>query len=223
MKSTIVKWAKRNPMLFWCVTGALLSLAVNGLFLFACWYTVSSIGHGGRMVSLLSCFAVLSAAVAPVAIPVCAVALLVRTVRNGALVILVASAVSLGIWRPCLRAGQRIRMAAFHRQAERGAAVVQAIKRYEATHGRPPPTLETLVPSLLPGVPSTGMPAYPEWCYKAGHGAHEWDGNPWVLYMNCSWLFCQFDMFMYFPKQNYPETGYGGGLERIKDWAYVHE
>jgi hypothetical protein len=31
------------------------------------------------------------------------------------------------------------------------------------------------------------------------------------------------DMFLYFPKQNYPKAGYGGWLERIEDWAYVHE
>lgn len=25
------------------------------------------------------------------------------------------------------------------------------------------------------------------------------------------------------PKRNYPERDYGGTLERIEDWAYVHE
>jgi hypothetical protein len=32
-----------------------------------------------------------------------------------------------------------------------------------------------------------------------------------------------FDRFLYFPLQNYPEDGYGGSLERIGDWAYLHE
>jgi hypothetical protein len=32
-----------------------------------------------------------------------------------------------------------------------------------------------------------------------------------------------FDQFMYFPNRNYPEQGFGGWIERIGDWAYVHE
>jgi len=30
-------------------------------------------------------------------------------------------------------------------------------------------------------------------------------------------------MMLYFPKKDYPEKGYGGSLERVGDWAYVHE
>jgi hypothetical protein len=29
--------------------------------------------------------------------------------------------------------------------------------------------------------------------------------------------------FMYSPLPNYPERGYGGSLERVGEWAYVHE
>jgi hypothetical protein len=32
-----------------------------------------------------------------------------------------------------------------------------------------------------------------------------------------------FDSFLYLPLQNWPERGYGGVLQRIDDWAYVHE
>jgi len=31
------------------------------------------------------------------------------------------------------------------------------------------------------------------------------------------------DIFIYFPSQNYPEYKYGGFLEKVEDWAYVHE
>ncbi len=31
------------------------------------------------------------------------------------------------------------------------------------------------------------------------------------------------DQILYFPNQNYPAKGYGGPIELIDDWAYVHE
>ena len=29
--------------------------------------------------------------------------------------------------------------------------------------------------------------------------------------------------FMYFPNGDYPDHGYGGSIERVAGWAYVHE
>ena len=67
------------------------------------------------------------------------------------------------------------------------------------------------------------MGAYPKYEYVAGEEAKKWDDNPWVLYVRTPLGGLNWDMFIYFPKQNYPEHGYGGVLERVKDWAYVHE
>ena len=33
----------------------------------------------------------------------------------------------------------------------------------------------------------------------------------------------QFDCFVYWPERNYPEHMYGGWVERMGGWAYVHE
>jgi hypothetical protein len=35
--------------------------------------------------------------------------------------------------------------------------------------------------------------------------------------------FLQFDSLVYWPERNYPDFMYGGGVERIGDWVYVHE
>ena len=32
-----------------------------------------------------------------------------------------------------------------------------------------------------------------------------------------------FDVFFYWPSETYPDAIYGGVVERIGDWAYVHE
>ena len=33
----------------------------------------------------------------------------------------------------------------------------------------------------------------------------------------------QWDCLVYWPEGNYPSAMYGGGVERIGKWAYVHE
>ena len=53
--------------------------------------------------------------------------------------------------------------------------------------------------------------------------AKNWDDNPWVLVVFTPGGGINFDRMLYFPKQNYPRSGYGGGIERVRDWAYVHE
>jgi len=112
-------------------------------------------------------------------------------------------------------------MSAFHRLAERSKPLVAAIHAFEQKHGRPPEALQALVPEFLPSVPSTGMQAYPEYRYSAPATNHH--DNPWVITIFTPSVGINFDQFMYFPLTNYPETGYGGWLERVGDWAYVHE
>lgn len=67
------------------------------------------------------------------------------------------------------------------------------------------------------------MRAYPKFEYVAGEKAKSYGDNPWVLYVFTPSGGINFDQFMYFPKQNYPKHGYGGWLERVGEWAYVHE
>jgi len=67
------------------------------------------------------------------------------------------------------------------------------------------------------------MAAYPNYEYMCGEEAERFDGNPWVLLVRTPSGPINWDMFMYFPLQNYPEAGYGGRIEDVGDWAYVHE
>ncbi|QIF02045.1 hypothetical protein [Roseimicrobium sp. ORNL1] len=120
--------------------------------------------------------------------------------------------------------GQLVRHRAFNRLAERSAPLVEAIKKYEKEHGAPPPSLESLVPQYLPTVPRTGIMAYPTYrYYPKAKDSKDYEGNPWILSVSTPSGGINFDEFLYFPLQNYPETGYGGGLQRIRDWAYLHE
>ncbi|MBL9172631.1 MAG: hypothetical protein JNL10_03775 [Verrucomicrobiales bacterium] len=120
-----------------------------------------------------------------------------------------------------LRRCESIRMKAFHQLAERSQPLVAAIREFELKNGRPPGSLNELVPGFLPGIPGTGMGAYPQYQYLTNPVVYQ--GNPWVLAIDTPSGGINFDKFLYFPKTNYPHEGYGGRLERVGDWAYVHE
>lgn len=146
-----------------------------------------------------------------------------RRLRAFAIRYLIAAVVFLAAALIGLFLGVRVRTTAFEKLAERSAPLIQAIRSYEAQHGAPPPDLDALVPGFLPSVPRTGMAAYPEYGYFVTKTADEKLGNPWVIIINTPSGGINFDEFMYFPLQNYPEKGYGGSLQRIRDWAYLHE
>lgn len=105
--------------------------------------------------------------------------------------------------------------------AERGQPLVDAITAFNADHGRPPQSLVELVPGYIDRIPDTGIGMWPEFRYISGQ-PNGYSGNDWVLLVTPP---CNggFDMLMYFPRQNYPREGYGGGIERIGSWGYVHE
>jgi hypothetical protein len=137
--------------------------------------------------------------------------------RCGLCLVLVASTIA------GLRCTWSIRNDAFHRLAQRSNGLIIAIKNYEHSNGSPPPSLDSLVPKFLDVVPGTGMAAYPDYHYLVGEGAVRFEQNPWILLVPTPSGGINFDEFLYFPLQNYPKSGYGGWLQRIGDWAYVHE
>jgi hypothetical protein len=122
-----------------------------------------------------------------------------------------------------IEVGWRLRKEAFQALAMRSQALVSAIERYDKQHGQPPTGLDDLVPELLPAIPSTGMGGYPKYNYFVGSAAENYQGNRWAIEVFTPGLGINFDRFIYFPDQNYAEFAFGGSLERIATWAYVHE
>lgn len=120
--------------------------------------------------------------------------------------------------------GVRVRMNASAQLAERSAPLVAAIKGYEQKYGRPPDSLDGLVPEFLPAIPRTGMGAYPEYMYFVASESRPEDGNPWVIIVSTPTGILNFDRFFYYPLQNYPSRSWDGNrVERVRDWAYLHE
>lgn len=67
------------------------------------------------------------------------------------------------------------------------------------------------------------MSAYPTYSYSANPFHLDAKGNPWELWVDTPYGPIDFDRFVYFPNQNYPERGESGFYERIGEWAYYHE
>lgn len=146
--------------------------------------------------------------------------LLGRARRPAALTLICATGLLVGIFTADSMTN-RVRRKAFEDLAERSKPLIAAVRAHEAKHGRPPESLEGLVPEFLAVSPKTGIGAYPNYHFIPAAAA-DYDGNPWVILVRTT-TGLSFDKFMYFPLTNYPHQGYGGVLERIGDWAYVHE
>ena len=185
------------------------------------YQAVAPIGHWS-LLNLQLPF-LLAMPVAACAVVVLPLLLLRRSTRMLVLAWLIAALVYLPLALGGVFLGHRIRQWGFDQLALRSTPLVSAIHSYAEARGQPPSALADLVPAYLPRVPGTGMMAYPDYRYRVGTDAQEHDNNPWVLVIDTPSGGINFDQFMYFPLQNYPERGYGGVLVRIRDWAYVHE
>ncbi|MEQ8851537.1 hypothetical protein [Gimesia sp.] len=200
----------------------LFVLSVIVYFPFAHWVSTTPVGT--TLFLWLLIFYGLALLVAVLAIPVSLVALCFRRTRRDALWVLILSLIYLPLTFAAIPLGWQVRMQRMATFAERSKPLVQAIARYTDDHGTPPETLEQLVPDYLPHVPGTGMMAYPTYHYYAGAQSRErYQGNAWALVVPTGSGGFNWDQMLYFPLQNYPEHGYGGSLERVGNWAYVHE
>lgn len=121
----------------------------------------------------------------------------------------------LGIWL-----GGELRMYGFELAAKRAEPMIEAIEKYTHDNGQPPERLSALVPNYLTELP-TKLP--PVEIVTDPKKLLEYGNNPWALTALVSRGLMNWDRFVYFPDQAYPERGFGGSIERVRNWAYVHE
>lgn len=116
---------------------------------------------------------------------------------------------------PAVVAAHRMRMRGFGLAGERAAPLVSAIERHIADTGSVPADLASLVPRWLPAFPD-GLP--PLEIVAPGRA-----GNRWMLRASVPSGMINFDEFVYWPDQDYPERDRGGRFQRLGSWAYYHE
>lgn len=192
---------------------------MNGFIVFAEYLAVAPIGTDFLLHMAIWAHLPLFGSI--VALPVTLALLFSKKYRPIAVKGICSSLIFLVVGFGGLLLGRDIRQQGFVALAQRSRPLVSAIRDFENKFARPPDSLEQLVPEFLTSVPDTGIAAYPKYEYMTPDD-DSYEGNRWILMVNTlsgsGW-----DVFLYFPKQNYPSAGYGGTIERIEDWAYVHE
>jgi len=142
-----------------------------------------------------------------------------RTRRVARVAAIASWALVIGTWIG-VSAGHELRMSRFARAAANARPLVAAIRSFEAAHGHPPEVLSDVIPEYLEAMPE-GLP--PLRLVTGEKARTEYAGNEWTLVADVGIGFLNWDQFLYFPLQNYPAQGYGGWLEPVGEWAYVHE
>ena len=147
------------------------------------------------------------------------IGLLSQPTRRAAWSGLAMSLVLLLMFPLAVRACVSVRAAGFRMAAQRAEPVVRAVEQYVEDNGAPPDSRTDLVPRYLQSLPSRVPPLE----LVTGKDAARYGGNQWVLRASVPTGIINFDQFVYFPNQQYPRAGFGGWLQRIDAWAYVHE
>lgn len=128
------------------------------------------------------------------------------------------------IFYPGFNVGWPKRRAGLQQAATRAQPLIFAIEKFRLEKNRTPHSLQELVPNYLPEIPRTGMAAYPRFEYST---REEHEGRThfktYELQVQTSIGFINWDTFNYWPEADYPAQMYGGRVERIGAWAYVHE
>lgn len=192
-----------------------------GLFIVFCdYYAVAP--NGSNALLTLRLFVGFPMLGCVAAIPISVVYGISRRYRRQALLVVVCCSMFMCSVVVSVLIGRVVRRGAFAALAERSETLVEAVGAYSDERSGPPDSLEDLLPRFLSDVPQTGMAAYPEYNYFVQR-EEMFDGNPWVLMVHTSTGPLNFDKFMYYPLQNYPPCRCGNRVERIRDWAYMHD
>lgn len=118
---------------------------------------------------------------------------------------------------------RKLRHKAFVELAMRSEKVITAINKYRTENGEYPEKMQSIIPLYLPDQPYTGLPLYPDYEYEVSTGEELNPIKSYELRVKCPSGGINWDVFFYWPERNYPDDIYGGYVERIGDWAYVHE
>jgi hypothetical protein len=129
----------------------------------------------------------------------------------------------MGLWILAIGSAHSLRHWAFVQASRVGDHLVQALARYRADKGEYPDSLDRLVPGHLEEIPYTGMIAYPEFSYRKDRNDIRTNPGSFELRIDCTSGGINFDRFIYWPSETYPDRIQGNGVERIYKWAYVHE
>jgi hypothetical protein len=203
------------------ISTVFISLLINFLYQFLAWYSLSP--FGSFKIQQFS-VVLLSLTIVTIALLVLLSLLCVLFSIRRSLFLKVLGACFIYIFITwVITSSFDFRTNEFERLAQRSVTLIEAIKKYEHDKGHPPVILDDLLPNYIERIPNTDMGAYPSYKYEQVREHDQRHGNPWVLYLEAPLGILNFDSFLYYPNQNYPESIDGDPIQKIGDWVYVHE
>lgn len=128
-----------------------------------------------------------------------------------------------GLWFAATIGGLGVRHLAFVRASRVGDGIVGALAQFKRQTGAYPRELSELVPKYRAEIPYTGMIGYPRFDYMPDQHDIEHIPGEYDLRIRCPSGGLNWDRFLYWPGENYPDRIQGKPVERIRGWAYVHE
>ena len=197
------------------------SLCINGLDIFANYFTLSEYGS-----PLLLWFSFLIAII-PMLIALCLfplsfLGILFKRARKISLLILISGIIYVLVGFTCFYIGGRVYMYGFKKIAIHSRPLITAINSYDLKYGHPPEKLQDLVPEFLNKVPTTGIGENPEYKYRVlsrdSSVIDRWRLDVTTPFRGIGW-----DEFYYYPSHNYPNIDSSGRYEKVEDWVYYHE
>ena len=129
----------------------------------------------------------------------------------------------IGLWTLATRSANSLRHRAFVQASRVGDRLVQALAQYRDDKGEYPDSLDRLLAGYLEEIPYTGMIAYPEFSYQKDRNDIRTNPGSFELRIECTSGMINFDRFIYWPSETYPDRIQDKWVERIRKWAYVHE
>lgn len=134
--------------------------------------------------------------------------------------LLVAWAISWSSW-PLRSSVAPLRRAGLIKMTQNAKPLIRAIESYHVKNGQYPQQLNALVPIFINKIPHTGAVGYPKFEYRLPTDRSLFKSYEVRVRTPVGGI--NWDVFVYWPEKNYPSRMYGGGVERIGEWAYVHE
>jgi len=129
----------------------------------------------------------------------------------------------IGLWIVAMGSANSLRHRAFVQASRVGDQLVLALTQYRNDKGEYPDSLNRLIPGYLEQIPFTGMIAYPEFSYGKDRNDIQTNPGSYELRIDCTSGGINFDRFIYWPSETYPDRIQDNRVERIRKWAYVHE
>lgn len=217
-------WSHRGIIIYWLLY-SVLTLALNSIFLLSQYWVFHPTGSSDLFAAAMLLEIPLFVGIIIFAVSL--IALFFRSKRRHAQKYLIASTIYIVIAVAFITCGAQFRRNMFHTLASDGERIVKAIRLFEKAHGKPPETLEDLVPEYFTEIPMTGIGCCPRYGYIVSSAQSHTEnkealaGVRWAIYLSIPSFQTDWRCLLFVSDTRYDNIHDVTVFTRIKDWAIL--